>query len=166
MEHSTGSVILRIPETTLDVLPVPVPKQSSSKANSKEIVLRRKGDEFRKLVDGLYKDYRLNMEHRRYRTSIILAGAMSEAILYQLLLDQEVRKGLLEKDNSLGFGRLIKYVQLLRLDEEVGVPLNHLMDLQGKRNRAVHTGSAKIDHSDFKRSDLDCFDHIVRHFGI
>lgn len=167
MRHAGGSVILRVPRAIIESIPIPVPRKPREwPVQEGEIILRKEMDEFKTLIGMFYEDFRLNVQHRRYRTAVILAGAICEAMLFQLLLEYGVEKKLLEEDRQLALGRLIKYVRLLRLDKEFGVPINHIQEIQKKRNVAVHIGASKGAKSSFTGDDLKDFDHIVKYFGL
>ena len=89
---------------------------------------------------------------------------MAEMIVYQSLIDQDVDPKLLENDHNLGLGKILTYLKLLRLDKVV--PFSQLRELQHKRNAAVHAGRLAGSTSRFGKSDLVCFDQIIRHYGI
>ncbi|MEK7707135.1 MAG: hypothetical protein AAB380_03980 [Verrucomicrobiota bacterium] len=164
LHHATGTVFLRVPKNVLHELPIPVPKGASKLVLTKEVVIKKTDDEFGVQLGAFYDDYVLNVRHGRYHTAIILAGAMAEMIVYQSLLDQGVDRKLLERDHNLGLGKMLTYLKLLKLEKEV--PLTHLHELKKKRNAAVHAGSLARSTARFGKSDLTCFDHIVRHYGI
>lgn len=166
LSHITGSVILRVPRKILHSLLVPLPTRPTKVKEVGEVVFQKTGDPFSELIDSLYKDYLLNFSSGRFRTAIILAGAISEVILYQLLLEQDVNTKILRDDRHLALGKMIDYVRLLKLDQNVDFPMTHLIELQKRRNAAVHAGLLVKNQREFSREDLDCFDHIIKHFGI
>lgn len=163
-----GAVIPRVPKQVLYELKIPLPihKKNITNTTRSEIIALR-DNRFKKLISSFYEDYRLNFEKNRYGTCVILAGAIGEAILYQLLLDNEVDVKILEKDNTLGFGKLVNYIKLLKLDVRLdNFPLNHFEELQKHRNSAIHVGLAIKRKELFKKEDLVCFDQIIKYFGI
>lgn len=166
MRHARGSVILRVPKSILESIPVPTPKKPREWPTRGDVVLQKEMDEFSRVIRTFYEDFRLNVHHERYRTAIILAGAICEAMLFQLLLEAGVEKSLLEEDRQLALGRLIKYTKLLKLEKEFGVPVNHIQEIQKKRNAAVHIGASKRNSGSFCAEDIKAFDHIVKYFGL
>lgn len=111
------------------------------------------------------QDFQLNVEHERFRMAVILAGAICQTMLFQLLIECGVEKKLLEADKSAP-GGLIKYVKLLKLDKERGVPLNHIQEIQKNRNKAIHISSRKSSNYVFSYNDIRAFDQIIKYFGI
>jgi len=166
LSHTTGSVFLRVPRKTLHDLPVPLPTRVVKVKDVGEVVIEKAGDPFSNLIDAFYKDYLLNFSSGRFRTAIILAGAISEVILYQLLLEQDVNPKILSNDRNLGLGKMLDYIRLLKLDQSVNFPMTHLIEIQKKRNSSIHAGLIISNQKEFSREDLDCFDHIIKHFGI
>ena len=118
------------------------------------------------MVNSFYRDYLHNYSSGRFHTAIILAGAIVEIILYQLLLEQDVNTKILRDDNHLALGKMLEYISLLKLDQNTGFPMTHLRELKRKRNEAVHAGLLIKSKKEFSREDLDCFDQIIKYFGI
>lgn len=166
MKHATGSVILRVPRKYVYSLPVPVPVRPVKHNIGQEVVISKPDDPFRNSVNAFYEDYLLNIQHQRYRTAAILAGAVCEALLYQLLLEEGVDKKLMDGDRSLGLGKLLTYLKLLKLDKSLSLPMTHLTDVQKKRNGAVHFGSLKNKPIEFEATDLESFNQVIKYFGI
>jgi hypothetical protein len=164
--HLTGSVILRIPRKILYSIPVPLPTRANDIKEIDEVVLQKNEDQFSKLVDSFYRDYLHNYSSGRFHTAIILAGAIVEIILYQLLLEQDVNTKILKDDRHLALGKMLEYVRLLKLDQNAGFPMTHLVELQRKRNDAIHAGLLIKNQREFLQEDLDCFDQIIKYFGI
>ena len=166
LSHATGSVILRVPRKIIHTLPVPLPTRPTKIKKVDEVIFQKTEDQFSKLVDSFYKDYLHNYSSGRFHTAIILAGAIVEIILYQLLLEQEVNPKILSEDRHLALGKMLDYIRLLKLDQNPDFPITHLVELQKKRNSAVHAGLLIKTQKEFSREDLECFDHIIKHFGI
>lgn len=164
LNHATGAVFVRVPKAVLHELPIPVPQGVFGGNRPREVVLEPQGGAFAVYLKAFYDDYCLNMQNRRYHTAVILAGAMAEMIVYQSLIEHGVDRKLLEADHNLGLGRMLTYLRLLKLENQV--PLTHLYELQKKRNSAVHAGLLARAKTRFEKGDLKCFDHIVRHYGI
>lgn len=166
LSNATGSVFLRVPRPILHALSVPLPTSALKAKTAEEIVLGRRDDEFSILIHELHKDYLLNFKAGRYRTAVILAGAISEVILYQLLIEQDVNPKILSGDRTLGLGKMLDYVRLLKLDRNDNFPMNHLVELQKSRNAAIHAGLLLSTNRQFSQADLVSFDYIIRHFGL
>jgi hypothetical protein len=166
LSQATGTVLLRVPRNLLHSLPIALPTRVIKARPMSEVVIERRDDSFSKLIDEFYKDFRLNVAGERFRTATILAGAICEAILYQLLLDQGVNPKILSEDRGLALKKLLDYVQLLKLDKEADFPMTHLIDIQKKRNSAVHVGQSINSQRLFSAEDLAPFDHVIRYFGI
>lgn len=165
-KYASGSALIRIPKNILYDLKIPAPSNSKTRSNGKEVEIKIQDNPFRKLISSFYKDYKLNLKNSRYNTVVILAGAISEAILYQLLLDEGIDQKILENDRSLGLGKLITYIKILKLDDSLDFPITHFYDIQKKRNSAIHVGASIKKNIEYEESDLNSFNQIIKHFGI
>jgi len=162
-----GSALLRISRADLFEILVPIPlKNISYKSPKKLIKLDIKDDPFRVLINNYYRDYRLNLKNERFQTSSILAGSIMESILYQLLIDSGVDKSILQNDNSLSLGKMIQYIKLLKLDKELGLPMSAICEVQKNRNKSVHVNLAIKDKSEYTIKDQECFNEVIKYFGI
>ncbi len=162
-----GSVFPRINKEDLLNLIIPIPNKSKYYDLSiNELIIKIDTNPFRTLISSFYQDYRLNYEKERYKVTIIIAGAITEGILYQLLLENNVDSKMLENDNNLALGRLIQYVRLLKLDKKFDLPMNAIQELKNHRNNAVHVGLAIKKKVNFKKQNLECFNDIIKYFGI
>ena len=164
-EVAVGGLLRRIPRKVLLNTIVPVPKNKIIGKIKSEIEVT---SPFRSYVKTFYEQYRINMKHGQYSTCAILAGVISEAILYQLLLENDVKKSLLDKDNGLGLGKLVTYVELLQLDQTLGLNLQHFKEINKLRNSSVHFGNVlrKNKVAIVTKKDLIVFDEVVKQFGI
>lgn len=161
-----GSVFPRIPKKLLFELEIPVPVQKKKIEDESDTTFIKTSNPFRRMIKKYYDDYLFNFEKGRFATAVILAGAIAEIILYQLLLDNEIENKILANDNTLGLAKLITYVQLLKLDKELEIPLTHFHELRKKRNAAIHVGLILKNNESFSKDDLNCFNQIIKHFGI
>jgi hypothetical protein len=166
VQNATGAVFLRVPRKLLLEIPVPLPTRVRKISSAIEYSPVKTNNEFSRLIAELNNDYLLNVKNARFRTALILAGATCEVILYQLLIEQGVKPSLLKDDRGLGFNKLLDYVRVLRLDAAPGFPMSQLVELQRHRNHAVHASLLVNKPQTLSLSDLECFNPIVKYFGL
>lgn len=173
LNYVSGSVLARVSRIVLFNLLIPLPTQERKKpafgpgfSKGFQSTIATVENPFRRMITNYFRDYQFNLEKERYTAAIILAGAISEAILYQLLIDNDVNQKILTDDRNLGLGKLITYIKLLKLDKKLDFPLTHFSELQRFRNSAVHVSLAIKNKKPFTRQHLNCFDQIIKHFGI
>ena len=163
-----GSIVPIIESGDLENILIPIPKKYDDQRHGpfSEEALIAVTNPFRKLIGLLHDDFVLNFKEKRFITASILAGAISEAILYKILVDYGIEENLLRGATS---GTLIKYIKLLKLDENLHFSLSPFESIQRIRNKTVHAEKAvKLINAAYTVSedDLKSFDEIVRHFGL
>jgi hypothetical protein len=121
---------------------------------------------FSNVINDLYRDYQLNLVNHRYRTASVLAGAICEVILYQLLVESGVNQKLLKDDRGLGMNKMLDYVRVLKLEQAPGFPLSQLEEIRKNRNEAVHAGLLIHKKRELTRENLDAFNPVVKYFGL
>ncbi|AWV96719.1 hypothetical protein [Arcticibacterium luteifluviistationis] len=160
-----GSIQPSIPTEALYNLKIPEPLNIKTNRKNENTISVEKSS-YRKLIGIYYEDYRRNFEASSYMTAAILAGAIAEVILYEVLIENEVNEKLLEGKT---LGNLIRDIQLLKLDEDLGFFITHFVDVQKLRNQAIHAGLAigNIEKgAEIEKHELNCLDQIIKHFGI
>ena len=163
---SYGSVITRIPRKSLDFLKIPLPKTPITKFDTVENEIQLITP-FKNYIKRYYEQYNINFNQALFDTCAILAGAICEAILYQLLIDDNVSVNLL--GDTVGLGTLIKYVELRKLDGELEFETQFFKEVNDLRNRAVHFSNFSRKQNENKTlisKDFCCFDNIIKQFGI
>lgn len=166
VEQATGAVFLRVPRKVLYAVPVPLPTRVTRITSPIEVSVVKTNNEFSRLIADLHSDYLLNAKNNRFRTAAVLAGAICEVILYQLLIEHGVSQSLLKDDRGLGFNKLLDYVRVLGLDKEPAFPMSQLVELQRNRNHAVHAGLLVNKPREMRADDLECFNPVIKYFGL
>ena len=80
-----------------------------------------------------------------------------------LAVPRSIPKSLL-KDAALN--QLLSYIQVLKLDDQLKLPMGHLREVQKNRNAAIHVGAALRRGDSFDDDSLHDFNQIIRFFGI
>lgn len=167
-----GSVMMTLPIKSFLKLQIPLPKiQLAAKdVGSKSGSLKPVANEFKMFIARYYQEYRNALKQNQLVAATMLAGAISEAILYQVILDSGVDASLLE---NRGLGGLIRDVKLGRFNEIENqefdlVPFTTLNNI---RNDIVHPSRAikkiKTDYEFIdERSITQNFNRIKRNFGL
>lgn len=166
LQHASGAVFVRVPRTFLHTVPVPLPTRVTRIKTLMEFSVVKTDNPFSRLIADLHSDYLLNVSNRRYRTAAVLAGAICEVILYQLLIEQGVDQALLKDDRSLGFNKLLDYTRILKLEQAPGFPISQLIQIQRNRNDAIHAGLLVNKERDMQLTDLESFNPVVKYFGL
>ncbi len=162
---STGTVQPLIPRKTLLSIKIPIPKTAVIESVNDEIQIK---SSFRTFIHEYYEQYQFNYSNKRYNTCSILAGIISEAILYQLLLENDAPKKLLDDDSGLGLGKLITYVELMKLNIDLNFETQYFKNINKLRNNAIHFGVVRRSN-EFKsvcKAELEPFNNIIKQFGV
>lgn len=166
VEHATGAVFLRVPRKVLHSVPVPLPTRVTRIKPALEFSVIKTNNQFSRLIADLHNGYLLNVSNNRFRTASVLAGAICEVILYQLLVEQGVNPSLLKDDRRLGFNKMLDYIRILRLEQARGFPFSQLVEIQRNRNDAIHAGLLVNKKRDMSAKDLECFNPVIKYFGL
>lgn len=166
LAHARGAVFIRVPRKFLRTVPVPLPTSVTKIRPVNEFSVARNDTTFSKVIADLYNDYLLNFTNGRFRTAAVLAGAICEVILYQLLIEEDVTPRLLKDDRGLGFGKLLDYVRVLKLDHTPGFPISQLVEMQRNRNHSIHAALLVNDGKQVTEKNLECFNPIIKYFGL
>jgi hypothetical protein len=146
IQHAAGATLMRVPRDIIYNIKVPIPRyQDIPKNSSEEVVIQ---------------------QNISFKSCIILAGAICEVYLYQVLLDQGVEKKILDNDRSLGLDKMLTYLKILKIDKDTDIPLNHFEEIKKNRNKAIHAGLSVKDNPVFHAEDLVAFNQIIKFFGI
>ncbi|AKD53794.1 hypothetical protein [Spirosoma radiotolerans] len=164
-----GAVFSYIPISAFNKLIIPIPKsQLLNVVNESvdEVRISINNNPLRHLISLYYQEFTENFKRGNYMSAAIMAGAVGESIVYMYLLEKEVPESLLQRKT---FGNLLEFIQIMKSEETEGFPLNHFMELQKLRNKAVHPGIAKDNvqpEAELEKPDFACLDNIVRYFGL
>lgn len=167
-----GSVISRLSIDSIENLKIPIPKiqlaakdLKSTSGNFEPVV-----NEFKTFIALYYQEYSNALREEQLVAATMLAGAISEAILYQVIIDSGVEASLLQ---NRGLGGLIRDVKLGRFNKIDGqeFDLTPFTTLNNIRNDIVHPSRAinklKTDYELInKQTIVQNFDRIKRNFGI
>jgi len=165
--HAVGSVIRNIPLQVIEDILVPIPKVLDKKSKKSRISLKTDNNLVREYIRNFYSDYQENLNNKRYETSIILAGAICEAILFEILVELGVPAKMISQNKTLG--TLIDYAKIKEVDKELGIDLSYFDNIRKNRNKSVHIGAAvkRLETGEiFDKTVFNSFDHIIKNFGI
>jgi len=166
VENALGAVFIRVPRKFLHAVPVPLPTRVTHIKPLMEFSVVKTNNPFSKLIGDLYSDYLLNVDNRRFRTAAVLAGAVCEVVLYQLLLEHGVNKTLLENDHGLAFQKLLDYITVLKLEQAPSFPMSQLKQIKKTRNDAIHASQLVNKGREMRQEDLEPFNLVIKYFGI
>lgn len=164
--YGVGAIFTYIPKDIFNKIEIAFPKRNIN-YNLNKITLHAKDSAFRILLDQYYQQYLDNFKNGNYMTSAILAGAIAETFLHNYLLEVGLSEKLLEQKT---LGSLVSLSEAYLVDREItDFPLNHFKDIQKLRNSAVHPSLAKSKierEEEFEMIDFDCFNNIIKYFGL
>jgi hypothetical protein len=166
VDHAHGAVFIRVPRAVLHAVPVPLPARVTRIKPEVDFSPVKTDNPFSRVIDDLYSDYQLNLNNRRFRTATVLAAAICEVILYQLLVEQGVSAKLLKEDRGLGMNKMLDYVRVLKLEQSPGFPISQLEEIRKNRNEAVHAGLLVNKRRDVTLQDMDAFNPVIKYFGL
>lgn len=166
VENAAGAVFVRVPRKFLHAVPVPLPASVKKIKTVTEFAVVKTNNRFSQIIGELHSDYRLNVDNRRYRTATVLAGAICEVILYQMLVEHGVNPKLLKDDHGLGINKMLDYVRVLKIDETPGFPISQLEELRKKRNSALHAGLLVNANQELTEEDLQPINPVIKYFGL
>lgn len=166
VENATGAVFLRVPRSFLLAVPIPLPTRVVKIKPIVEFAIVKTNNPFSKIISDLHNDYLLNITNKRYRTATVLAGAICEVVLYQLLIEHGVSQKLLKDDRGLGMNKLLDYIRVLKLEQALGFPLSQLEEIRKNRNDAIHAGLLVNKDRELTASDLDALNPVIKYFGL
>jgi hypothetical protein len=166
VENATGAVMVRVPRKFLYAVPVPLPASVTKIKTVTEFSVVKTNNRFSQIIGELHSDYRLNVDNQRYRTATVLAGAICEIILYQLLVEHGVNPKLLKDDHGLGINKMLDYIRVLKIHETPGFPISQLEELRKKRNGAWHAGLLVNAEQELTEQDLQPINPVIKYFGL
>lgn len=166
IDHARGAVFIRVPRIILHAVSVPLPGRVTQIKPEVDFSPVKTDNPFSKVIDDLYSDYQLNLNNRRFRTATVLAGAICEIILYQLLIEHGVSAKLLRDDRGLGMNKMLDYVRVLKLEQTPGFPISQLEEIRKNRNEAIHAGLLVNKHRDLALKDMEAFNPVIKYFGL
>ena len=161
-----GAIFTYIPKETFYKLSIPLPK-SNLKYTTNKVQFTIGDSPFRKLLNQYYIEYQYNFKKGNYMTAAILAGAIAETFLHNYLIETGLDEKLF---GNKTLGGLIDLVEVYIIEKNIeSFPLTHFREIQGLRNSAVHPKLAKDKierEEEFGISNFDCFNHIIKYFGL
>ncbi len=162
-----GAVFTYISFDSFHNIDIPLPKNNNKVVVKSEGVEIKSKNPFRELLDIYYKEFRDNYSEANYMTAAVLSGAIAETLLHNFLLEIGLAQKLLERKT---LGGIIDLTEAYLIDRGItDFPLNHFKDIQQLRNSAIHPALAKNKiqpDNEISKTDFDCFNHIVKYFGL
>lgn len=166
VENATGAVFVRVPRRFLHAIPVPLPVSVKRIKPVTEFSVVKTNNRFSKIIGEIHSDYLLNVANGRYRTATILAGAICEVVVYQMLVEHGVNPKLLRDDHGLGMSKMLDYIRVLKIDETPGFPISQLEELRKNRNAAVHAGLLVNSERELSEQDLQSINPVIKYLGL
>ena len=154
-----GSAINFLPSSFFAKLDIIYPQNITQNLNSIDISVN---SEFKDVIRIYFKEYQISLKQGNFLSASFLVGSISEAILYQFLLDNKVKKKFLERKM---FGELLEIIGIMNLK------IMNLEDFKkvNKFRNLIHPKNALKNINKIYNLETEIepiFNRIIKNFGI
>ncbi len=154
-----GNIIAFLPMSIFKKLDIIYPTKVGQSLTSVNITAR---SEFKEVIKRYFEEYRKNIKEKNYLSASFLVGSICEAMLYQFLRDNGVKKRFLDRKM---YGELLEIIGMMNLD------IMNIDDFKKVKNfrNLIHPKNAlkNIDNiSNLEKEIEPTFNKIIKNFGI